>query len=262
MKIKTLVKNITLLPLALIGCTPSASQLEKAMVDNPSILVKAIEANPMGVIEALNKAAQSAQAGQAEKQKEAEKLARAEEFKNPKKPKLDASRAMWGNSDAPVTIVEYSDFQCPYCSRGYATIKEIKAKYGDKVRVMYKHLPLDFHKMAMPAAEYFEAIAMQDAAKAYKFHEIIFENQARLTSDGEKFLDESATKAGADLAQVKKDVKSEAVATRIKEDMAEAKGFDIQGTPAFLINGVALKGAYPMPEFVEIIDKMLAPAKA
>lgn len=260
MKSRTLI-TVALMPLCAAACTPTASQMEKLFVDNPQVLVKAIEANPAGVIESLNKAAQQAQAGQAEKQREAERVAREEEFKNPKKPKIDASRAMWGNTDAAVTIVEYSDFECPYCSRGYNTIKEVKAKYGDNVRVIYKHLPLDFHKMAMPAAEFFEAIAMQDAAKAYKFHELVFENQNRLKGEGDKFLEEMAQKAGANVAQAKKDAKSAVVAARIKEDMAEAKSFDIQGTPAFLINGVALKGAYPLPEFVTIIDKIVTTSK-
>jgi len=224
-------------------------------------LVKAIEANPVGIIESLNKAARKAQEGMAEKQRLEEEKARAEEFKNPRKPVIDGTRAMRGKPDAAITIVEYSDFECPYCSRGYATLREVEKKYGDQVRVIYKHMPLEFHKNAMPAAQYFEAIAMQDAQKAYLFHDKIFENQAKLKDADAAYFESVAKDVGADVAKVKAVVNSQAVKDRIAADIAEAKSFEIQGTPAFLINGVALKGAYPAAEFDKIIDKWLAQAK-
>jgi protein-disulfide isomerase len=165
--------------------------------------------------------------------------------------------AAQGPKDAPITIVEYSDFECPYCSRGYRTIQEVKEKYKGKIRFVFKHLPLDFHPMAMPAAQYFEAIALQSPEKAYKFHDYVFENQDKLKTGKEKFLDEAARKAGADLAKVKTDMKSDTVMKRIEADMEEAKQFGISGTPGFIINGVSLRGAYPADKFAEIIDRQL-----
>jgi protein-disulfide isomerase len=132
--------------------------------------------------------------------------------------------------------------------------------YGDKVRVVFKHLPLDFHPMAMPAAKYFEAIALQDAGKAEKFHDEVFSNQTKLNQEGEKFLKATAKKVGANLAKVEKDLSAESIMTRIKADQEEAKKFEFSGTPGFLINGVSLKGAYPAPEFKKIIDRWLAKA--
>lgn len=116
----------------------------------------------------------------------------------------------------------------------------------------------------MPAAKYFEAIALQDHSKAEKFHDMIFSNQQKLNQDGEKFLKDAAKKVGANLAKVEKDITTEAVTGRIAADMEEAKKFEFSGTPGFLINGVSLKGAYPFPDFKRIIDRHLgggAPAE-
>lgn len=182
---------------------------------------------------------------------------REEEFKNPKKPKVSKDRAVLGSLQAPILIVAYSDFQCPYCSRGANTIEEVRKKYGSKVGFVFKHLPLPFHPMAQPAAEYFEAIALQDSRKAYRFHDEVFKNQGDLQSKGESLLQELAKKAGADLAQVKKDLKGAKVQKRIEEDKKEAQSFEISGTPGFIVAGVALKGAYPIEAFEEIIERRL-----
>lgn len=240
-----------------LGCTPSKEGLTKLIEENPEIVFNAIEKNPKAFIDTVNKAAKQAQMD-AQKDREAEEKAQfEEEFKNPKQPTIDEKRVIFGNAKAPVTIVEYSDFECPYCVRGYNTIKKVLEEYGDKVRVIYKHLPLDFHPLAEPAAKYFEAIALQDHAKAQKFHDMIFDNQGELKSDREKFLDKAATKVGANLARVKKDINSDVVKSRVAADIEEARKFEFSGTPGFLINGVSLKGAYPFPEFKKIIDRHL-----
>ncbi|MCB9027208.1 MAG: thioredoxin domain-containing protein [Bdellovibrionaceae bacterium] len=225
--------------------------------ENPEIIFNAIEKNPKTFIDTVNKAAKNAQAD-AQKQREMDEQAQLEEeFKNPKMASVDDKRAIFGNKSAPVTIIEYSDFECPYCSRGYNTVKQVREEYGDKVRVVYKHLPLDFHPMAEPAAMYFEAVALQSHDKAEKFHNLVFENQSDLKTEKEKFLDSVVKKVGADLAKVKKDLKSDIVKKNIETDMAEAKKFDFSGTPGFLVNGVSLKGAYPFAEFKKIIDRHL-----
>jgi len=190
-------------------------------------------------------------------QQKAEAEQKENEFKNPKKPKLGKERAVLGNLKAPIVIVAYSDFQCPYCSRGANTVEEVRKKYGNKVAFVFKHLPLPFHPMAQPAAEYFEAIALQDGKKAYRFHDEVFKNQADLKTKGEDLLKEIAKKVGADLNRLSKDIKSEKVQKRIEEDKAEAKEFDISGTPGFVVAGVTLKGAYPVAAFEEIIERRL-----
>lgn len=239
------------------ACT-SKSQLEKVIEENPEIVFNAIKKNPKKFVETVNEAVRTAQESSREDEAKEEQARLEEEMKNPKKPVIEDGRVIFGPKNAPITIVEYSDFQCPYCSRGYNTVKEVHKMYGDKVRVVFKHLPLDFHPMAMPAAKYFEAIALQDPKKAEKFHDEVFTNQTMLNQDGEKFLKAAAKKVGANLAKVEKDINAESVQKRIAADMEEAKKFEFSGTPGFLINGVSLRGAYPAPEFKKIIDKQLA----
>lgn len=240
-----------------VGCTPSSSQLKKVMKENPDILFEVIEENPLEFSQSLQKAHRMAQTQAREEAEKEEKKQREEEYKNPKEPEISPTRAVMGPKDAAITIVEYSDFQCPYCRRGYTTINEVKKKYGDKVRVIFKHLPLDFHPLAMPAAQRFEAIALQSGAKAYKFHDLVFDKQGDLQTGGEKLLDSLAKQAGADMAKMKKDMKSDAVNAVIKADMEEARKFGISGTPGFVVAGITLKGAYPIASFSEIIDKRM-----
>ena len=243
------------------SCTPSPSQLKKAVEENPDIVFAAIEKDPQKFIEVVNKAAREAQMKGREKEMQEERDRMEAEFKNPKKPEIGDSRVIFGAKDAPVTIVEYSDFQCPYCQRGYNTMKEVLKAYEGKVRVIYKHLPLDFHPMAEPAARYFEAIGLQSPSKAEKFHDAVFEDQQSLGAEKGDFLDKMAKKVGADMGKLKKDLESEAVKGIIAADMAEARKFEFSGTPGFLVNGVSLKGAYPLDEFKKIIDRHLGESK-
>ena len=242
--------------LVITACAPSSKQLKEAIEKDPSIVFVAIEKDPEKFIEVVNLAAQNAQKKQQEKMAGEESKKREEEFKNPLKPEIQEGRVIFGKKDAKITIVEYSDFECPYCSRGYATVKQVLAEYPNDVRIVFKHLPLDFHPNAMPAAKYFEALAMQDHGKAEKLHDTIFENQGKLKEGGEKFLKETAKKLGANMAKLEKDLASDQVAKRVQADMEEAKKFNFSGTPGFLINGISLRGAYPASEFKTIIDKL------
>ncbi|MBI4403275.1 MAG: thioredoxin domain-containing protein [Deltaproteobacteria bacterium] len=220
-------------------------------------MANAITKHPEQFMEAFQKAnyeyskiAQTKAAEQQKAQLEAE-------LKNPKSPAIDPERAMLGDKNAPITLVTYSDFQCPYCQRGYQTVEEVRKKYGKQIRFVFKNLPLDFHPLAMPAAKMFEAIALQNAAKAYQFHDEIFKNQQKLSSGGVKFLEEAAKKLGVNIAKMKKDMESEKVKARIDADIAEARNFGINGTPGFVVAGVTIKGAYPASHFAEIIDRRI-----
>jgi protein-disulfide isomerase len=251
------MKRIILLAVALVvaaGCT-SKDDLKKMLKENPDIITEAIEANPSKFIEALNNAVKAAQEGEGKRREEDEKKALEESFNNPLVPNLRADESFRGNKDAPITLVEYSDFECPFCSRGFNTVQELLKKYDGKIRFAYKHLPLSFHPQAMPASQYYEAIRLQDPEKAWKFHDAIYSNQ-RALQNGEKFLQAEAKKLNVDMKKLAKDVKSEAVQKRIDEDMAEAAKFGFQGTPGFLLNGVPVKGAYPAAHFDGIIEEL------
>jgi protein-disulfide isomerase len=168
---------------------------------------------------------------------------------------------IWGKADAPVTIVIFSDFQCPFCSRAEATLSQIKTQYGpEKVRLVWKNQPLPFHNNARPAAEAVEAVFQAAGKDAFwKFHDILFQNQQQLSADK---YERWAQEAGADPAKFKAALASPAVKAKVDKDMAEAKQADATGTPAFRINGVTLVGAQPFDKFKEIIDKQLAEAQA
>lgn len=260
-RLKNTILALASVALALTACTPSAKQLKEAVEKDPSIVFVAIEKDPEKFIEVVNKAARDAQQKGAEKQAEEEQKKRDEEFSNPLQPAVEEGRAILGPKDAKITIVEYSDFECPYCARGYQTVKEVMKAYPNDVRLVFKHLPLDFHPKALPASKYFEALARQSSDMAYKFHDLIFENQSDLRSKGEAFMKEAAKKAGADMKKLEKDLNDPKLMDRINADMEEARKFNFSGTPGFLINGVSLRGAYPFPEFKAIIDRHLGGGK-
>jgi protein-disulfide isomerase len=245
------ISLVALSVITLAGCAPSAQQVKKVMEDNPDILYSVIQKDPAKFLQVVNEAAQKARAGEEQKMAEEETKSREEEMKNPKKPEIADNRAAVGPKDAPVTIVEYSDFQCPFCKRGHSTMDQVLKEYNGKVRLVFKDFPIDrIHPLAMPSAKMYEAIALQDVDKATKFKDMVFNQQDELNQKGEKFLEEAAKKVGANVAKAKKDADGEEVTKRIAADRAEAEKFGFSGTPGYLINGISLKGAYPYDEFV------------
>jgi protein-disulfide isomerase len=251
------MKRSIVLGLVLImasACT-SKDDLKKMMKENPEIITDAIEANPAKFIEALNKAVKTAQEGEGKKREEEEKKALEDSFNNPLQAEIRADESFRGAANAPLTLIEYSDFECPFCSRGFNTVMELMEKYKGKIRFAYKHLPLSFHQQAMPASQYYEAIRLQSPEKAWQFHDEIYKNQRKL-QNGEAFLKETAKKLKVDMAKLAKDVKSEEVQKRIDADMAEAAKFGFQGTPGFLLNGIPVKGAYPASHFDGLVEEL------
>lgn len=192
---------------------------------------------------------------------QAEVKAREEDFNSPKKPAMPKDRIVKGSRSAPIQLVEYSDFQCPYCSRGADNVETLRKKYGKKLVVMFKHLPLNFHQYAMPAAKFYEAIALQSADKAHQFHDKVFKEQPSLTAKGLAFLEETAKDLKVNMEKLKKDAESDVVKKRIEADMAEAKDLGFSGTPGYVVAGVRFFGAYPPEELSQVIDRRLAQKK-
>lgn len=252
------MKSILLaLALVVVGCA-NHEMVRDALNEHPEWVMDAIAKNPEKFLEVANQAGQKARIIAQAKQESEDKVRREEEFKNPRTPEIGKDRAVLGSADAPITIVEYSDFQCPFCQRGFDTVEEVRKKYGTKIRFVFKHLPLDFHPMALPTAKRFEAIAMISAAKAYEFHDAVFKQQNLLGTEKEAFLDRITKRLGLNLALVKKNEGSETVKRHLASDKAEAEKFGISGTPGFIVGGITLAGAYPTPAFMEIIERRLA----
>jgi len=165
----------------------------------------------------------------------------------------------WGNADALVTIVEVSDFECPFCSRVGPTLAQIKKEYKpDQVRIVWKNNPLPFHKNARPAAEAAQTVFALGGSEAFwKFNDKAFENQKALTEEN---FEQWAVAAGVPADKFKADFKAKKHAAKVDEDLALAKKIGISGTPGFRINGKLLSGAQPFPKFKEIIDAELQAA--
>jgi protein-disulfide isomerase len=236
------------------------NKMTKIIKENPSVLIDAIEANPAEFVEAIQKAAKNAQEVLAKRRKVDEKKKLAETFETPLKPTIRKDEAIRGDKNAPLTLVEYSDFECPFCKRGFDTVQALISKYGTKIRFIYKHLPLSFHKNARVGAQYFEAIRLQSPEKAFEFHDAIFAEQTKV-KNGVPFFKKLAKGVGADMKKLAADLNSPVVQSRIDADLKEAASFGMQGTPGFLLNGVPVKGAYPPDHFVGIVDELIKRGK-
>ncbi len=167
----------------------------------------------------------------------------------------------WGSRSAPVTIVIFSEFQCPFCSRVEPTLDQVKTTYGaDKVRFVWKNEPLSFHDKAKPAAEAAQAVfALKGNDGFWKFHDTAFKNQSALSAES---YEKWAVAAGADLAKFKSELASKKHQKKVDDDHALAQKAGVNGTPAFFINGVSLSGAQPFDKFKTVIDEELKKANA
>ncbi len=237
------------------GTSSSKKEVKKVLEENPEILFNIIENNPKKFFDAVGKAESSARKSMQQEARQKELAEEEKAFKNPKKPEIDSKRAIFGDTSAPVTIVEYSDFQCPYCAKAAKTVNKVLKEYKGKVRLLYKHLA--FKPMAEPTARYYEAIAMESPKKAKDFHDYVYENQKKLYSEGESFLEKAAKFVKADMAGIKKHKDSQTVSDRLAADKAEAEKFEFSGTPGFLVGGIPVRGAYPFDKFKSIINKHL-----
>jgi protein-disulfide isomerase len=158
-----------------------------------------------------------------------------------------------GETKAPVTIVEFSDFECPYCSKAEETVKQVMKEYSGKIRLVYRDFPLPFHPNAQKAAE--AAHCAGDQGKYWEMHEKLFGNQKALAVAE---LKGHAKALGLDAGKFEKCLDSGDKAPVVDKNRKAGADVGVQGTPAFFINGVMLSGAQPFSEFKSIIDKELA----
>lgn len=199
---------------------------------------------------------QKKQIESARKEQEEKSKAFEEQFKNPVK--IDpGSSPVKGPKDAKVTIIEFSDFQCPYCKRGYQAMEEVLKAYPKDVKVVFKHYPLPFHPQAVPAAK--ASWAAQQQGKFWEFHSELFENQAQLD---DAFYTATATKLGLDLKKFEADRSSDAADKAVQADYKVGQANGIEGTPGFFVGGVQVEGAQPLENFKKIIDRLLNKASA
>jgi len=155
-----------------------------------------------------------------------------------------------GPSSARVTLVAFSDFQCPFCSRAVPTVKQLETDYPGKLRIAFKEFPLPFHDHAHLAAE--AALAANEQGKFWQMHDKLFANQQALDRPA---LEKYAQELGLDMAKFKAALDSQSHKPEVDADAKMAADEGIQGTPAFVINGYFVNGAQPYDKFKQALDK-------
>ena len=162
-----------------------------------------------------------------------------------------------GAANAKVVIQEFSDFQCPFCSRVNPTVAQVIEEYGDKVKIVWRDYPLPFHKDAQPAAQAAREVFAQKGDKAFwAYHDLLFQNQKALSRENlEKFAEQVG---GIDMKAFKEALDSGKHKAAVDADMAAVTKAGARiGTPSFFINGKLLQGAQPYPAFKAAIDAAL-----
>jgi protein-disulfide isomerase len=162
-----------------------------------------------------------------------------------------------GPKNAPLTVVLFSDFQCPFCGRVEPSLTELEKAYPGKVRVVWKNFPLSFHNNAKPAAE--ASMAANEQGKFWEMHAKLFANQQNLDAAS---LEKYAKEIGLDMAKFKAAVDSHKFAPQIEADTKQGSSLGVQGTPASFLNGHFINGAQPFDAFKKIADEELAKGAA
>ncbi len=164
-----------------------------------------------------------------------------------------------GPDKAPVTIVEFSDFECPYCGRVNPSLKSVQEKYGDKVRIVFRQFPLNFHPNAQKAGEASLCADEQNTDYFWKLHDAMFADQKNLGVPSLKEM--AAAIDGLDSSAFNECLDSSRFASKVQEDVQDGAKVGVSGTPAFFVNGRFLSGAVPYETFAEIIDEELERTK-
>ncbi len=156
-----------------------------------------------------------------------------------------------GPANAPVTLVEYGDFECPSCGIAYPTVAKLMERMGDQLRFVYRNYPLmESHPHAEHAAEVAEAAAAQ--GKFWEMYNTLYQHQKELDDD---HLMEYATAIGLDTQRLDREMKNETYTKRVEEDLDSGDQSGVEGTPTFYINGVYYDGAYNVDAFQEALEQ-------
>lgn len=165
-----------------------------------------------------------------------------------------------GNADAKITLIEYSDFQCPACANYYPLIKQLTTDFPNDVRIVYRHFPLtSIHPLAIPSAQVSEAAARQN--RFWEMHDLLFQNQTNWVNDPkpmEKFK-EYARILNLDMNQFEKDFNSKQTKRKISTDRLLANRLELRGTPTFFLNGEKIQNLNAYEDLKKLIEEKLNP---
>ncbi len=257
-KIATLfiVLGLALTPVSSYAATSDAElvkQLERIFNERPELVLNVLRNNSEAILEI-------AQEGSTKKRKRSLEAQWQKDLETKKNMRLEG-RPVWGAKNAPVTIVEFSDFTCPYCAQAANTLSQIKKAYGDQVNLVFKHTPLSASPTAILASEYVIAAGFQSADKAQLLYEKLFAQRTQLLEQGETFIKEEAKRIGLDMKKLIEDIQSDKTKTILQEDLTDGKELGVEGTPYFFVNDIVIRGALSGELFKAAIDMALKAAK-
>jgi protein-disulfide isomerase len=234
---KNALLGLLLVTLSITSCSKSVSADNPVNTDLEKQVLEIIRKHPEVILESVEKY----QRQQQQQQSAARDTIVSQITSNPgaivgKSPKRGQGKTI---------LIEFSDFQCPYCAKAHDNVQQFVNKRSADVTLVYKHLPLtQIHSEAMPAAQ--AAWAAQQQGEFWEFHDALFANQDQL---GTAFYQETAKKLGLDAAKFDRDRNSAAAKTAIDADVQLARSLDLNGTPTFIMNGQLFSGAVPVEEF-------------
>ena len=231
---------------------PSQEELKKAirqvLKDNPDLVMDILKENSETVLEI-------AQQGNTLRKRKAVHAQWQEDLKKPKTVDLK-DRAFLGKPDAPVTIVAYSDYTCPYCRQAEHILVQLMEKYSGKVRYVFKVLPKE-DPVSLTLAKYSTAAFLLDREKGWKLYELLFGNVEQFEREGESYIRQVSTELGFDYKKLKAEASGTRAEARLAADRKEADGLGITGTPYFLVNDLLIRGAVGRDLFEEAIELAL-----
>lgn len=176
-------------------------------------------------------------------------------MKRPRRPRFNVASEgspFVGGKDAKVTIVEFSDFQCPFCKKGADIMTALKKKYGSKIKIAFKNFPLPFHNHAKKAAV--AGLCANEQGKFWALHDQMFAHQSELDASG---IEKLGKKAGLNVDKLKTCISSNKHQKQVEKDIEDGKGVGVKSTPTFFVNGQLVSGAQPVEVFSELIDQEL-----
>ncbi len=259
---------LTVLLLTWAQGTASAAQSQNNQAVPSEAVMDALKTllqeNPELVLEILRKHSEEvldiAQQGANQRRQKGFLTQWKQDLTQPKKYDI-VDRPMRGPSDAPVTIVAYSDFTCPYCKQAADTIKTLLNTRNGKIRYVFKGFSFNTTGTARKANEYFAAAGLQSPEKAWALYDLLFAQNEELIRQGETFLKQAAAQVGLDMKRLAQDIAGRVVKEQIEDDAQEAVRLGIQGTPYFLVNNLVVRGALPIELFNTAINTALANSK-
>lgn len=228
-----------------------AHVLRQILKDKPELVLDVLRQHSESVLDI-------AQQGSTQRRKRSLEAQWREDIKQPKKINT-ANRPILGSESAPVTIVAFSDFTCPYCEQGAQTVQRILDIYGDKVRYVFKHLPLN--KDGRLASEYVVAAGLQSPELGWTLYKSFFQMREKMITEGEAAMKDAAQKIGVNMPRLAVDIKSKKVKDIIDEDMADAKRVGAEATPYFFVNNLVIRGALPQELFNAAVELALQHAQ-